>query len=133
MKLSFIRRLNWMLTGVVSVLMLVSLAVQTNHVNTLFRPLIEPELARKAEVVGSYVVAQIDRAVALGFELDKLVGVDELLSDALAANPDVKYLALEIGGRLYAFSGTEEARSGSRLTVADAAPEGEAPDRKSVV
>lgn len=127
MKLSFIRRLNWMLTGVVSVLMLVSLAVQTNHVNTLFRPLIEPELARKAEVVGSYVVAQIDRAVALGFELDKLVGVDELLSDALAANPDVKYLALEIGGRLHAFSGTEEARSGSRLTVADAPPEGESP------
>ncbi|CAO3377997.1 MFS transporter [Azospirillum argentinense] len=127
MKLSFIRRLNWMLTGVVSVLMLVSLAVQTNHVNTLFRPLIEPELARKAEVVGSYVVAQIDRAVALGFELDKLVGVDELLSDALAANPDVKYLALEIGGRLHAFSGTEEARAGNRLTVADAPPEGESP------
>ena len=125
MKLSFIRRLNWMLTGVVSVLMLVSLAVQTNHVNALFRPLIEPELARKAEVVGSYVVAQIDRAVTFGFELDKLVGVDELLSDALAANPDVRYLGLEIGGRLYAFAGAEEARSGTRLTATDAPPEGE--------
>ena len=127
MKLSFIRRLNWMLTGVVSVLMLVSLAVQTTHFNSLFRPLIEPELARKAEVVGSYVVAQIDRAIDLGIAVDKLVGMDELLADTLAANPDVKYIGLEIGGRLTAYAGVEAARSGERLTAAEPPAGGDAP------
>ncbi len=122
MKLSFIRRLNWMLTGVVSVLMLVSLAVQTTHFNSLFRPLAEPELARKAEVVGSYVVAQLDRAIELGIGVDKLVGVDELLADALAANPDVKYLAFEIDGRIAAYAGTDAARSGDRLTATEIPP-----------
>jgi len=127
MRLSFIRRLNWMLTGVVSVLMLVSLAVQTTHFNALFRPLAEPELARKAEVVGSYVVAQLDRAIELGIGVDKLVGVDELLADALAANPDVKYLAFEIDGRLRAYAGTDTARSGDRLTATEIPPGDETP------
>ena len=72
MELTFIKRLNWLLTGLVSVLMLASLVVQTSHFNTLFRPQAEPELARKAEVVGSYIVAQIDRAVSLGFEVESV-------------------------------------------------------------
>ncbi len=127
MELSFIKRLNWLLTGLVSVLMLISLAVQTTNFNALFRPLVEPELGRKAEIVGSYVVAQLDRAVSVGIEVEKLVGVDELLADALAANPDVKYLALAIGDRLHAFAGVDAARSGDRLTVNGDAADGRPP------
>ncbi|BAI73683.1 methyl-accepting chemotaxis protein (plasmid) [Azospirillum sp. B510] len=120
MELTFIKRLNWLLTGLVSVLMLVSLVVQTSHFNTLFRPQAEPELARKAEVVGSYIVAQIDRAVSLGFEVEKLTGVDEILADALAVNPDVNYIALMVGDRIAAFAGAPDARSGDTLAARDA-------------
>lgn len=120
MELTFIKRLNWLLTGLVSVLMLVSLVVQTSHFNTLFRPQAEPELARKAEVVGSYIVAQIDRAVSLGFEVEKLNGVDEILADALAVNPDVNYIALMVGDRIAAFAGAPEARAGDVLAARDA-------------
>ncbi|MBY6262586.1 MFS transporter [Azospirillum sp. 412522] len=120
MELSFIKRLNWLLTGLVSVLMLVSLVVQTSHFNTLFRPQAEPELARKAEVVGSYIVAQIDRAVSLGFEVEKLTGVDEILADALAVNPDVNYIALMVGDRITAFAGAADARLGDVLAARDA-------------
>ncbi|HYG86129.1 MAG TPA: MFS transporter [Azospirillum sp.] len=127
MELSFIKRLNWQLTGLVALLMLISLAVQSSNFSTLFRPLVEPELERKAEVVGSYVVAQLDRAVSFGIEVDKLVGVDELLTDTLAANPDVKYLGFEINGRLHAFAGDEAARSGDRLTADGRAADGGEP------
>ncbi|CAO3403136.1 MFS transporter [Azospirillum sp. 11R-A] len=120
MELTFIKRLNWLLTGLVSVLMLVSLVVQTSHFNTLFRPQAEPELARKAEVVGSYIVAQIDRAVSLGFEVEKLNGVDEILADALAVNPDVNYIALMVGDRIAAFAGAPDARAGDVLAARDA-------------
>lgn len=120
MELTFIKRLNWLLTGLVSVLMLVSLVVQTSHFNTLFRPQAEPELARKAEVVGSYIVAQIDRAVSLGFEVEKLTGVDEILADALAVNPDVNYIALMVDGRIAAFAGAPDARTGDVLAARDA-------------
>lgn len=118
MDLGLIKRLNLLLTGLVSVLMLVSLGVQTTHFGTLFRPLAEPELARKAEVVGSYVTAQLERAVGAGIPVDRLVGVDDLLADSLAANPDVKYIAFSVDGTLRAFAGDAAAREGDHLAPA---------------
>jgi|HigsolmetaAR204D_1030405.scaffolds.fasta_scaffold03746_2 MFS family permease/HAMP domain-containing protein len=125
MKAGFGNRLNWLLTGLTTVLLLVSLLALTGYFQTIFRPLIEPELEKHAETVGSYVIAQIDRAVELDIPVPELVGVSDLMDDVLSANPDISYLALtdQSGGILH-FSGPGEVRNADPFVGLVRAPDG---------
>lgn len=53
-----------------------------------------PELDRKAAAVGRDLVVQVERAVAYGIPLDKLVGVDEFFAQVLSGNPEIRYLGI---------------------------------------
>ena len=53
-----------------------------------------PEMDRKAAAIGRDLVAQVDRAVAYGIPIDKLVGVDEFFAKLLSANPEIRYLGV---------------------------------------
>lgn len=99
-------RLNWLLTVLTTVLLLASLAGLTLHFETVFRPILQPEMEKKAETVGSYVLAQIRRAVDYGIPVNRLVGVDDVLHDAIVENPDIAYLAVtDAGGHVLYLSG----------------------------
>ncbi|MGE5516053.1 MAG: MFS transporter [Bacteroidota bacterium] len=53
-----------------------------------------PEMDKKAAAIGRDVVAQVTRAVSYGIPVDRLVGVDEFFTPVLAANPEIRYLAI---------------------------------------
>ncbi|MGE4280741.1 MAG: MFS transporter [Magnetospirillum sp.] len=53
-----------------------------------------PELDRKAAAVGRDLVVQVERAVAYGIPVDKLVGVDEFFAQVLSGNPEIRYLGI---------------------------------------
>lgn len=53
-----------------------------------------PEMDRKAAAVGRDLVVQVERAVAYGIPVDKLVGVDEFFAQVLSANPEIRYLSI---------------------------------------
>ena len=56
---------------------------------------LEPQLGRKAEVVGRAVADQIAFAVDdLGIPPEELVGVDTFLAKILASNPDIEYIII---------------------------------------
>ena len=56
---------------------------------------LEPQLGRKAEVVGRAVADQIAFAVDdLGIPPEELVGVDTFLAKILASNPDIEYIVI---------------------------------------
>ncbi|MDR3518987.1 MAG: MFS transporter [Azospirillaceae bacterium] len=111
---SFIRNLNWKLTALMTVLMLASLMGLTIFFNGVFRPLIEPELARKAEVVGHYVIAQFDRAIDLNISVNQLVGVDELLDDTIANNRDIRALTLTDPAGIILYQSTDGAHDNTK-------------------
>jgi len=53
-----------------------------------------PELDRKAAAVGRDLVVQVERAVAYGIPVNKLVGVDEFFAQVLSGNPEIRYLGI---------------------------------------
>ncbi|MBI2242264.1 MAG: MFS transporter [Magnetospirillum gryphiswaldense] len=53
-----------------------------------------PELDRKAAAVGRDLVVQVERAVAYGIPVEKLVGVDEFFAQVLSGNPEIRYLGI---------------------------------------
>ncbi|MBC7951881.1 MAG: MFS transporter [Rhodospirillaceae bacterium] len=53
-----------------------------------------PEMDKKAAAIGRDVAAQVDRAVGYGIPVHKLVGVEEFFDPVLAANPEIRYLAI---------------------------------------
>lgn len=53
-----------------------------------------PEMDRKAAAIGRDLVVQVERAVAYGIPIDKLVGVDEFFAQVLQANPEIRYLGI---------------------------------------
>ena len=57
-----------------------------------------PEMARKAAAIGRDLVVQVERAVAYGIPLDKLVGVDDFFAQVLQANPEIRYLGITDAG-----------------------------------
>lgn len=53
-----------------------------------------PEMDKKAEAVGRDLELSIERAVGYGIPLDQLQGVSEFFAPVLAANPEIRYLAV---------------------------------------
>lgn len=88
-------------------LLLVMLAGFSIFSRSLFEPQILPELEKKAEKVGTYVLAQIDRAVEWGIPVDKLSGTDELFDDILADNKDIGFITItDLNGKRLHLRGT---------------------------
>mgnify|MGYP000100221006 CR=1 FL=1 len=58
---------------------------------------IEPELAARANMIGVVVSENVQRAVAAGAPLDKLVGAENYFGDMLAQLPEVAYVAVATG------------------------------------
>jgi len=53
-----------------------------------------PEMDKKAEAIGRDLELSIERAVGYGIPLDQLQGVDQFFAPVLAANPEIRYLAV---------------------------------------
>lgn len=58
---------------------------------------IEPELAARTNLVGVIVSENVQRAVAAGAPLDKLVGAENYFGDMLTQLPEVAYVAVATG------------------------------------
>lgn len=84
-----------------------------------------PELDKKAAAIGRDVAAQVSRAVGYGIPVDKLVGVNEFFTPVLAANPELRYLAItDPVGRVLFIEGAsrEELEPHYRSADPDVAP-----------
>jgi predicted MFS family arabinose efflux permease/HAMP domain-containing protein len=67
-----------------------------------------PEMDKKAEAVGRDLELSIERAVGYGIPLDRLQGMSEFFAPVLAANPEIRYLAVTDGaGKVLFAEGVE--------------------------
>lgn len=80
--------LMWLLVGSLGLLCL-TLATFSYRALTTFEARLVPEFQNKAELVASNISRDIERAVSVGIEPRKLVGVEEYLSNILAENSDI--------------------------------------------
>ncbi|MBI3445469.1 MAG: MFS transporter [Magnetospirillum sp.] len=79
-----------------------------------------PEMDKKAETIGRDLEASIERAVNFGIPLDKLEGMGEFFSPVLAANPEIRYLAVtDRKGNVLFMQGIDKASIESFYTSAD--------------
>jgi MFS family permease len=81
---------------------LASLTVLALAARDLARPLMAAEAERNAGVAATAIASQIRRAVEIGVPLARLPGLDAVLDDALAAAPELAYLAVVADGRVLA-------------------------------
>ncbi|MDF1585806.1 MFS transporter [Marinimicrococcus flavescens] len=58
---------------------------------------IEPELAARTHLIGSVVSDNVQRALAAGVPLDRLVGAESFFGDMLTRLPEVAYIAVATG------------------------------------
>ncbi|MDR6771051.1 MFS transporter [Azospirillum sp. BE72] len=71
-----------------------------------FDPLFQPELARKAQTVGDLMGAQIDRGLGVRIPLDRMAGLDALLTAEVERHDDIAYIAVTgPDGRIVAAAG----------------------------
>ncbi|CAA7612708.1 MFS transporter [Magnetospirillum sp. UT-4] len=69
-----------------------------------------PEMDKKAAIVGQDLRTQLERAVGYGVPLERMVGMTEFFAPVLAANPELRYLAVsDPDGRLLYLHGAETA------------------------
>ncbi|ARJ64373.1 MFS transporter permease [Magnetospirillum sp. ME-1] len=69
-----------------------------------------PEMDKKAEAIGRDLEASVERAVGYGIPLDQLQGVDQFFAPVLAANPELRYLAItDRSGKVLFAEGAEPA------------------------
>ncbi|KJV10784.1 hypothetical protein VZ95_02690, partial [Elstera litoralis] len=62
---------------------------------------------KEAEKVGTYVLAQLDQAVAWGIPVEKLAGTDELFDDILDRNKDIGFITVtDLNGKRLHLRGT---------------------------
>lgn len=67
-----------------------------------------PEMDKKAEAIGRDLEVSVERAVGYGIPLDQLQGVDQFFAPVLAANPELRYLAItDRGGKVLFAEGAE--------------------------
>jgi len=80
-----------------------------------------PEMDKKAETVGRDLAASIERAVGYGIPLDHLQGMDPFFQPVLAANPEIRYLAVtnRDGHILFLTGGSEREALEPYYAVAD--------------
>ena len=63
-----------------------------------FNRSLEPELARRASLIGETVAGDTERALEVGIPLDGLIGVDEYFAEFLATFRELDYLAIRSQG-----------------------------------
>ncbi|GAB5467235.1 MAG: hypothetical protein Kilf2KO_02650 [Rhodospirillales bacterium] len=114
------RRLDLALLLVLSLLMVASLVFVSWRALDSAERLLLPELNRKAEVVGRSVSGLLEEAVGYGIPLEKVVGADALLREALTDSPEFALLSVELsdGSVLAVEENPTEARSGDLLKIA---------------
>jgi predicted MFS family arabinose efflux permease/HAMP domain-containing protein len=90
-----------------------------------------PEMDKKAEAIGRDLEASIERAVGYGIPLDRLEGVGEFFSPVLAANPELRYLAVtDRGGKVLFTQGVDPGTLGGLLAGAGEAADAAQPRSK---
>lgn len=108
MKLDSSRSLLIRLIALAVLVLVTPLAIISFRAMNEFEQALSPEMDKKAAAVGRDVAAQITRAVGYGIPVDKLVGVEEFFAPVLAANPEIRYLAVtDRGGKVLFLRGTE--------------------------
>lgn|GEM_PF-741333 len=96
-----VRRLTWRTVGAAGILMLAGAAAVSVTAWRQYAPIVGAELDAQAETIGAGLQRQIGRALEVGIPIDRLVGVEAVFAEELAASPDVRFLALSDGdGRL---------------------------------
>lgn len=98
MKLDSSRSLLARLVTLAVLVLLPPLGLITMRAMAQFEQGMAPEMDRKAAAIGHDLAAQIGRALDYAIPLDKLVGMDPFFAQVLAANPEIRYLAVTDGG-----------------------------------
>lgn len=82
---------------------LAPVALMSLHAVYRLEPGLTPEMDKKAAIVGRDMAAQVERAVGYGIPIDRLVGVEDFFAPVMAANPEIRYLAVtdRLGRVLY--------------------------------
>lgn len=101
------KSISFRLLTLAVLLLLAMLAGFSVFSRSLFEPQILPELEKKAEKVGTYVLAQLDQAVEWGIPVEKLAGTDELFNDILDRNADIGFITVtDLNGKRLHLAGT---------------------------
>jgi len=87
------RTLHWLLAGLVACI-LVGQAVLAWRAFSHAERLLLPEIEKKTATLGLSVGEQIERALAFGIPIDRLVEVEPFLADHVASDPDIQFLAV---------------------------------------
>lgn len=87
------RRLSFMLVGLATLLLILSLAALSWSTLRVVRAESLPELQRKSATVAKTLSREIVRAVELGVPLDQMVGMPEFLRDTLDDHVEFRYAA----------------------------------------
>ena len=86
-----------LIRGVIAVtlaLLLLTAGIVSHAALNAFDREVRPELGREATVIGASIVAQIERALALGVPANELVGVEPFFQGFLADRPTLDYIIL---------------------------------------
>ncbi len=101
------KSISFRLLTLAVLLLLAMLAGFSAFSRTLFEPQIIPELEKKAEKVGSYVLVQLNQAVEWGIPVEKLAGTDDLFDDILEDNADIGFITItDVNGKRLHLRGT---------------------------
>lgn len=120
MKLDSSRSLLIRLIALAVLVLVTPLAIISFRAMGEFEQGLIPEMDKKAATVGREVAAQVSRAVGYGIPVDQLVGMDEFFAPVLAANPEIRYLAVtDRGGRILFLKGADEAELEPHYRSAD--------------
>jgi predicted MFS family arabinose efflux permease len=89
----YLRRIHWLLTGVVMISVVAALAINAFFSHRAFEQALVPEMAKKAITVGTSIRALMLKAVEQRIDFRRLNGVDQTFEAAALDNPDFSYMA----------------------------------------
>ncbi len=102
-----VKSISFRLLTLAVLLLLATLAGFSAFSRTVFEPQIIPELEKKAEKVGTYVLVQLNQAVEWGIPVEKLAGTEGLFDDILEDNTDIGFITItDVNGKRLHLRGT---------------------------
>lgn len=103
----------WALAPACLLPLVVAMAAFGQAAHDAFAEQLLPQAERKAQVTGAGVAGLIERALAHGFELGRLRGVDAVLGELRAANPEIAYAAVVDGDGVLVYGAGPPASTGA--------------------
>jgi MFS family permease len=105
----------WLVGSLAAALLVAALAVLAVVARNAGATLVVNALARNSETIGTALRIQIERALAIGIDLDHLVGVDDVLNAELLRHRELSFFALvAANGDVISLVGRDQATPAER-------------------